>query len=79
METKKMLKNAKFYCSYCNFSCCKKSNYIIHTNTQKHLNGLSGNEMENAEIKKMPFINVNVVKTMSHYLGCGNIKQKGVL
>ena len=64
METKKMLKNAKFYCSYCNFSCCKKSNYIIHTNTQKHLNGLSGNEMENAE-------NAEIKKNAIHKCECG--------
>ena len=46
-----MLKNAEFYCEYCNFRCFKKSNYIIHTNTKKHMCRVAGNEMENAEMK----------------------------
>ena len=51
MELNKMLKNAEFYCEYCNFRCFKKSNYIIHTNTKKHMCRVAGNEMENAEMK----------------------------
>jgi hypothetical protein len=61
MELNKMLKNAEFYCEYCNFICFKKSNYIIHTKTKKHLYGTTGNESEHAEIK----INAN------HKCECG--------
>ena len=46
-----MLKNAEFYCEHCHFRCFKKSNYIIHTNTKKHIHRLAGNELENAEMK----------------------------
>ena len=51
MELNKMLKNAEFYCDHCDFRCFKKSNYIIHTKTKKHVYRLAGNEMENAEMK----------------------------
>ena len=61
MELNKMLKNADFYCEYCNFRCFKKSNYIIHTNTKKHMYRVDGNELENAEMK----INAN------HNCECG--------
>jgi len=46
-----MLKNAEFYCEDCNFRCFKKSNYIIHTNTKKHMCRVAGNKLENAEMK----------------------------
>ena len=46
-----MLKNAEFYCDHCHFRCFKKSNYIIHTNTKKHMYRVAGNELENAEMK----------------------------
>ena len=46
-----MPENADFHCELCNFSCLKKSNYIIHTNTKKHMRMMTGNELENAEIK----------------------------
>ena len=51
MELNKMLKNAEFYCDHCHFRCFKKSNYIIHTNTKKHMYRVAGNELENAEMK----------------------------
>jgi hypothetical protein len=51
MELNKMPKNADFYCEHCNFRCFKKSNYTIHTNTKKHMSRVTGNELENAEMK----------------------------
>ena len=51
MELNKMLKNAEFYCEHCNFRCFKKSNYIIHNKTQKHMYRVAGNELDNMEIK----------------------------
>ena len=56
-----MPKNAEFYCEHCHFRCFKKSNYIIHTNTKKHMYRVDGNELENAEMK----INAN------HNCECG--------
>ncbi len=58
-----MLKNADFYCDHCHFRCFKKSNYINHTNTKKHMYRVAGNEMETAEMK----INAN------HNCECGKI------
>ena len=51
METKKIQKNAEFYCEVCDFICYKKSNYTIHCHTKKHIHRVNGNEMENLEIK----------------------------
>ena len=61
MELNKVPKNAEFYCEHCHFRCFKKSNYIIHTNTKKHMYRVDGNELENAEMK----INAN------HNCECG--------
>ena len=37
MGNEKMPKNAElFYCFFCNFKCCKKSNYFTHLLTPKH-------------------------------------------
>ena len=52
MELKIMPKNAEFYCPLCDFKCSKKSNFEIHNNTKKHIYRLTGNKMENAEVKK---------------------------
>jgi len=47
-----MPKNAEFCCKICDFTCYKKSNFLIHTNTKKHIYRVNGNQMENMEIKK---------------------------
>ena len=52
MEIKNMPKNAEFYCELCDFICYKKSNYVIHCQTKKHMYHVNGNEMEILEIKK---------------------------
>ena len=50
METKKMTKNdKKYFCNSCDFNTCKKTNYEIHLQTQKHkVNKMEtfGNNME---------------------------------
>ena len=51
MEIINMPKNAEFYCETCDFRCIKKSNYIIHTKTKKHIHRVSGNDLENAELE----------------------------
>jgi hypothetical protein len=43
---KKTPKNAVFSCSDCDFTCCKKSEWVRHTNTIKHTYGINGNKME---------------------------------
>ena len=52
MEIKNMPKNAEFYCELCDFICYKKSNYVIHCQTKKHMYHVNGNEMEILEIQK---------------------------
>ena len=43
METQIIPKNAfKFNCDYCEFNCCKKSNYDLHLSTRKHLANVKG-------------------------------------
>lgn len=49
---KKMPKNAEFYCSKCDFKCCKQSNYETHLKTKKHEYRLNGNKMETKLAKK---------------------------
>jgi hypothetical protein len=59
-----MPKNAKiFVCELCDFKCSKKSNFIIHKNTLKHING---NKMITNDNKKMP-------KNAKYLCKCGNI------
>ena len=52
MEIKNMPKNAEFYCEVCDFICYKKSNYVIHCQTKKHMYRVNGNDMEISEIQK---------------------------
>jgi hypothetical protein len=46
LETKLMQKNADFVCINCDFKCSKKSNWLLHVNTKKHIHRLVGNGME---------------------------------
>ena len=43
---------AKFHCEYCDIKCSKKSDWIRHINTSKHIHNVNGNNMESAEIPK---------------------------
>ena len=52
METKTMPKNANFCCNLCDFKCFKKSNYETHNKTKKHVQRLSGTNLENAGTQK---------------------------
>jgi hypothetical protein len=58
METKNLLKNSKkYYCDFCYFECCRKSEWDIHITRPKHLRNKSGNKMEKMEnIKISPHI-----------------------
>ena len=51
-DDKKMPKNAReFICEYCDFKCCKQSNFKIHLSTEKHK--MMTNDDKNDD-KKMP-------------------------
>ena len=52
METIFTPKNANFLCNFCDFKCCKKSDWSRHTTTLKHQYRKDGNGMENAETPK---------------------------
>ncbi len=47
-----MPKNAEFFCEICDFSCCKASNYEKHLQTKKHSLRVSGNFVNEMEMKK---------------------------
>jgi len=72
-----MLKNADFYCEHCDFRCFKKSNYINHANTKKHMYRVSGNEMENAEMKINANHNCECGKNYATLSGLWKHKAKG--
>ena len=55
--------NANFCCEKCTFKCCKKSEWLRHTSTQKHIYRHNGNKMENAGDKK----------NAEHICKCGKI------
>jgi hypothetical protein len=55
--------NAIFCCEKCTFKCSKKSEWVRHTSTQKHIYRHNGNEMENAGDKK----------NAEHICKCGKI------
>ena len=53
MEIKKNIKNIpKFYCEFCDFKCCIKSDMDRHILRPKHINNANGNKMEIKNIKK---------------------------
>lgn len=61
METEKNAENAKKYtCTFCDFTCYKKSNYDVHLLTRKHKKNENGNQMEiletSIDIQKMPLM-----------------------
>lgn len=47
-----MPKNAVFLCELCNFKCSKKSNYIVHLSTRKHVDAADKIKMETNGNKK---------------------------
>ena len=77
MEVKNMPKNADFYCETCDFRCIKKSNFIIHTNTKKHTHRVSGNNLENAEMKTNAEYNCDCGKNYATLSGMWKHKAKG--
>lgn len=54
LEINLMPKNADFLCQICEFQCCKKSNWINHIKTKKHIHRHNGNKMETLEMKLAP-------------------------
>jgi hypothetical protein len=76
MEINFVPENACFYCEFCNFNCSKKSNYETHTKTNKHINRVSGNMLENAEINKNAEYNCECGKKFKTNAGLWKHKQK---
>ena len=67
METKKCLKEIKnFICNDCHFQCSKKSNWLLHINTSKHINKV--NEC-NLLTEKMPDLTEKM--KISFHCDCG--------
>jgi DNA-binding ferritin-like protein len=76
MEEKCVPKNACFYCSFCDFTCFKNSNYIIHKNTKKHKHNANGNILETMEIKKNANYSCNCGKQFKTNAGLWKHKKK---
>jgi hypothetical protein len=54
MATEKMTKNDKYYsCDFCDFKTCKKTNFDLHLQTQKHLRNSSATFSNNLATEKM--------------------------
>ena len=50
-----MPKNAEIYmCNFCDFKCCKMSNYNKHLTTAKHLNRTKQHKLEQSSSEKLP-------------------------
>ena len=53
MEISKVSKSLNnFYCEYCDYTCCRKSDFNKHLLTDKHNVSKDGNQMETVEIAK---------------------------
>jgi Txe/YoeB family toxin of Txe-Axe toxin-antitoxin module len=59
----------KFYCEFCDYGTCKKSNYENHISTAKHEKCLKGNGLETNG-------NKNKLKTSSLIYSCENCKKE---
>ena len=73
METKKCQKETKiFICNDCDFQCSKKSNWVLHTNTAKHINKLNECHLLT---EKMPEDKEEVMDKMKlfYHCECGKI------
>jgi len=54
MATEKMTKNDKYYsCDFCDFKTCKKTNFDLHLQTQKHIRNSSATFSNNLATEKM--------------------------
>ena len=57
---KKQQKMPEFYkCDNCDFNCSKRSNYIQHLHTRKHLKTLNLEHLEQKNAEKMPHDNTS--------------------
>ena len=66
MDIKKMPKNAeKFTCIFCDFKCCKKSNFDKHNITPKHKNNEKGDAGDEKVAKSCFFTCVGCEKMYS--------------
>jgi hypothetical protein len=73
-DNKKCQKNADFfYCDFCDFICCKKSNYTSHLLTPKHQKHENGNKNGNNYGNKVSLKNAEKCRilTSSYMCNCG--------
>jgi hypothetical protein len=77
MEQNKMPKNAEKICKICEFKCCKKSDWVRHVNTTKHISRLNGNEKETTGNILNSEYNCNCGKKFSTNSGLWKHKNKG--
>ena len=72
MDNDFMPKNAEkcqsYYCDFCDFKCCKYSNFKIHNTTLKHIKNENDNKMVKNDNNLMPKMPKNSLFTCS----CGN-------
>jgi len=62
-------KNArKFYCEFCNFGCCKQSDWNRHITRPKHVKGLNGNKNDINDTK-----NEQKNANLNYVCDCGNV------
>ena len=79
--------SVKFNCDTCHYKCSKKSEWIKHTMTRKHINRTNNNDLEQINLQKSPinfFVNIviiNVIKkvNMTNICLLGNIKSYKIL
>uniref|UniRef100_A0A6C0AQL5 C2H2-type domain-containing protein n=1 Tax=viral metagenome TaxID=1070528 RepID=A0A6C0AQL5_9ZZZZ len=67
LETNLTPKNAVNACIFCHFKCCKKSEWVRHIKTRKHIVRVNGNILETLETNLAP---KNAVHT-AHECSCG--------
>jgi hypothetical protein len=76
METIPTPKNAKFACELCDFKCNKKSEYVRHTKTIKHVHRVEGNKLETLETNFAQLWICNCGKEYATRAGLWKHKQK---
>ena len=69
LETNLAPKNADNACILCDFNCYKKSEWIRHIKTKKHIDRVNGNNLETLETNLAP---KNAVHA-AHECSCGKI------
>ncbi len=62
MENAETPKNACFCCNICDFKCIKKSEWIRHVNTIKHIHRHNGKKWKTRKRRKTPLVMIVFVR-----------------